>query len=311
MNSNPEHNIHVVVGAGEVGSSLASQLAESGEHVVVVTRSGTGPDHSNIKKVSVDAANYEVLVATVPRAAVVYNAVNPPYDKWPTDWPPIANSLLRYAESTGAVLVTCSNLYGYGPGNETMTETLPLAATGTKGKVRAQMWHDARKLSETGRIRATEVRASDFICKGMGSRFGDRVVPSVLTGKEVQMLGKLDALHSWSYPPDVARLMIVVGKDERAWGKAWHVPSNPPRTQRQVMEDITHAVEGSKVQIRAISSALVFLLGMFNALIRELRETAYQFDRTFIMDDSAARKAFDFEPTPWNDVIKDLVAAYK
>jgi hypothetical protein len=124
---------------------------------------------------------------------------------------PIANSLLRYAESTGAVLVTCSNLYGYGPGNETMTETLPLAATGTKGKVRAQMWHDARKLSETGRIRATEVRASDFICKGMGSRFGDRVVPSVLTGKEVQMLGKLDALHSWSYPPYVARLMMVIG----------------------------------------------------------------------------------------------------
>jgi hypothetical protein len=87
---------------------------------------------------------------------------------WATDWPPIANSLLRYAEATGAVLVTCSNLYGYGKGNEVMTETLPLAATGKKGKVRAQMWHDAKKLSDAGRIRDTEVRASDFICKGSG-----------------------------------------------------------------------------------------------------------------------------------------------
>lgn len=49
-----------------------------------------------------------------------------------------------------------------------MTETLPLAATGKKGKVRAQMWHDAKKLSDAGRIRDTEVRASDFICKGSG-----------------------------------------------------------------------------------------------------------------------------------------------
>jgi len=266
MSSNSEHKLHVV-GAGEVGSSLASQLADSGEHVVVVTRSGKGPDHSNIEKVSVDAADYETLVATVPRAAVIYNAVNSLYDKWPTDWPPIADSLLRYAESTGAVLVTCSNLYG--------------------------------------------LRASDFICKGMGSRFGDRVIPNVLKGEKVQLLGGLDVLHSWSYPPDLARLMIVVGKDERAWGKAWHVPSNQPRTQRRVVQDITRAVEGSEIRIQAIPFALFYALGMFNALIRELRETTYQFDRTFIMDDSAAREAFYFEPTPWNDVITDLVTAYK
>ena len=311
MDSNLEHKLHVVVGAGEVGSSLASQLAESGEHAVVVTRSGTGPDHANIEKLSVDAADYDTLVATVPRAAVVYNAVNPPYEKWATDWPPIANSLLRYAEATGAVLVTCSNLYGYGKGNEVMTETLPLAATGKKGKVRAQMWRDAKKLSDAGRIRATEVRASDFICKGMGSRFGDRVLPPVLAGKNVQMLGKLDFLHSWSYPPDVARLMIVIGKDERAWGHAWHVPSNEPRTQRQVVKDITHAVEGSEIQVQTIPSALVAFLGLFNGLLREVSETAYQFDQTFIMNDSAAREAFGFEPTPWDDVIKDLVTAYK
>ena len=145
----------------------------------------------------------------------------------------------------------------------------------------------------------------------MGSRFGDRVVPPVLAGKNVQMLGKLDVLHSWSYPPDVARLMIVIGKDERAWGHAWHVPSNEPRTQRQVVKDITHAVEGSEIQVQTIPSALVAFLGLFNGLLREVSETAYQFDQTFIMNDSAAREAFGFEPTPWNDVIKDLVTAYK
>jgi nucleoside-diphosphate-sugar epimerase len=50
---------------------------------------------------------------------------------------------------------------------------------------------------------------------------------------------------------------------------------------------------------------------LFNGLPREVSETAYQFDQTFIMNDSAAREAFGFEPTPWDDVIKDLVTAYK
>ena len=102
-----------------------------------------------------------------------------------------------------------------------------------------------------------------------------------------------------------------MGKDERAWGHAWHVPSNEPRTQRQVVEDITHAVEGSEIQVQTIPSALVAFLGLFNGLLREVSETVYQFDQTFIMNDSAAREAFGFEPTPWDDVIKDLVTAYK
>ena len=78
-----------------------------------------------------------------------------------------------------------------------------------------------------------------------------------------------------------------------------------------MVKDITHAVEGSEIQVQTIPSALVAFLGLFNALIRELRETAYQFDQAFIIDDSAARETFNFEPTPWNDVIKDLVTAYK
>ncbi len=68
-----------------------------------------------------------------PDAAVIYNCVNPPYDRWVELWPPMAQAFLDYAERTGAVLATCSNLYGYGPVDVPMTEDLPLAATGDEG----------------------------------------------------------------------------------------------------------------------------------------------------------------------------------
>jgi hypothetical protein len=61
---------------------------------------------------SIDASDTERLVEVARGAAAVYNCANPPYDRWVTDWPPLAASILSAAERTGAVLVTMSNLYG-------------------------------------------------------------------------------------------------------------------------------------------------------------------------------------------------------
>ena len=111
----PPAGTHLVVGAGEVGSSIATLLAEAGVDVVLASRSGRGPDDTRIRRVSLDASSVDALLAAAPTAVVIYNAVNPEYHRWPTDWPPMAAAFLAYAERTGAVLATVSNLYGYGP----------------------------------------------------------------------------------------------------------------------------------------------------------------------------------------------------
>ncbi len=47
---------------------------------------------------------------------------------------------------------------------------------------------------------------------------GERVVPNVLAGKKVGLLGALDVPHSLSYMPDVVRTLVTIAGDERAWG---------------------------------------------------------------------------------------------
>jgi nucleoside-diphosphate-sugar epimerase len=303
--------IHVVVGSGTVGTHLAKRLGESGESVLLLARTISPAELKNVKRIQADAASFSSLISAAPKADYIYNCVNPPYNKWTEEWPPINNSLIELAKKTGAVLVTCSNLYGYGPHNGVLTEDLPLNATWKNGRVRADMWLKLKELNDAGEIRATEVRGSDYIAASDQSRMGDRVVPRLKEGKAVQLLGELDKLHTWTDPEDVANLMLVVAKEEIAWGKPWHVPSNAPMTQRDVVRDIAQDLGVKDPKVSSVPSLLEKLLGTFNPVIRELRNTAYQFNQPFIMSDEKARKAFGLQPKSWESVIRDLVSQYK
>lgn len=303
---------HLVVGAGSVGSALASQLAAAGDDVVVVTRSGSGPDQPGVRRVAADASSLDALMLAAPEAVAIHNCANPPYHRWAQDWPPMASAFIGYAERTGAVLVTCSNLYGYGPVNGPMAESLPLAATGTKGRVRAQMWRDAKAAHDAGTIRATEVRGSDYIAPSDQTRISSaRVVPRVLQGKSVSLLGPVDQPHTWTSPIDVARLMVITATAPEAWGYAWHVPSNAPRTQRQVVDELADAAGVPHVKVSQVPGPMVAMLGLVNPVMREMAETSHQWDRPFVMDDTAARQAFGMEPTPWPEILDSVVAYYR
>ncbi len=302
---------HMIVGAGPIGSGTASLLAERGDQVTLVTRSGSGPLMAGITRVKADGADTAALTDLAAGAVAVYNCASPADHRWATDRPPLAQSLLSAAQRSGAVLVTASNLYGYGRVSAPMTETTPLNPQGPKGAVRARMWRDALAAHQAGRVRATEVRASDYVGPGAQGQLGDRVVPRVLAGKAVQVLASADATHSWSYVDDVVRLLVAVAGDERAWGRPWHVPSNPPRTQRQAVGDLAAAAGLAPVKVSEVPGALLKVMGLVNPLIRELPEVAYQLREPFVMDSSAAQATFGLAPTPWPEVLTATLASYR
>ena len=302
---------HVIIGAGPIGTATALLLAERGEDVVIVTRSGSGPSHPAVTPAAADASSSAQMAELATGAVALYNCANPAYHRWPIDWPPLARALLTAAERSGAVLATVSNLYGYGRVSGPMTEDLPLAATGPKGRTRAQMWRDALAAHDAGRVRATEVRASDYVAPGPSSHLGDRVVPRLLAGKSVTVLKSADTPHTWTAVNDVARLLVTVAADERGLGRAWHVPSNPPRTQREAVRDLCHVAGVDSVRVREHPAVLIRALGLVNPLIRELAEVSYQFENPFVLDSSAAEQTFGLVPTPWDDVLAGVIASYR
>src|SRR5687767_5835675 len=143
------------VDATDAEALTAADLGARGHDVRVRSRSG-GESAAEIEHRQVEATDAEALTAAARGAAALYNAVNPAYHRWATDWPPVAAALLDAAERTGAVLVTMGNLYVYGRPAGPMTPDSPLAATDTKGRVRLAMWTDALAAHEAGRVRVTE-----------------------------------------------------------------------------------------------------------------------------------------------------------
>ncbi|MET8835529.1 NAD-dependent epimerase/dehydratase family protein [Micromonospora sp. NPDC004540] len=302
--------LHVIVGAGPVGTATARLLAERGDRVRVVTRRGTGPAHPAVERIAADAADADRLTALTEGAAALYNCANPAYHRWPLDWPPLAAALLTAAERTGAVLATVGNLYGYGPVDGPMTEATPLAATGVKGRVRNRMWADALAAHRAGRARITEVRGSDYLGAD-GTSLAMMVLPRVLAGRRAFLPVDWDAPHTWTYIPDVARTLVAAATDERAWGRAWHVPSAPAVSMRDLAGRAAALVGAPAPRLTRMPYPVLWLGGVANPFVRELRETAYQFDRPYVLDSTAATASLGIEATPLDRAVKETVAALR
>lgn len=306
---------HLVVGAGAIGRGIAGRLAEQGDRVVLASRSGVTTAPPGVEGAQVDAADADALVRLAQGADSLVNAVNPPsYTTWARDWPPVAAAMLAAAEKSGAGLVTVGNLYGYGPVSAPMTESTPLAATGTKGRIRASMWTDALAAHEEGRLRATELRASDYFgatAQPRTSYLNEFVLRRATRGATVWFpVGEVDAPHSWTYLPDIAALGAALATDDRSWGRAWHVPTAPARSVEQVAADLAGLTGSAPVRVRKVPSVLRSAMRVM-PVMRELDETAHQFERPFVLDSSAAQETFALPPTPWLQALEESVAGLR
>lgn len=287
--------LHVIVGAGPVGTRVARLLAERGEQVRLVTRRGSGPEHPSIERVTADATDAQRLSRLCAGAAALYNCANPLYHRWLIDWPPLAAAFLAAAESSGAVLAVTSNLYGYGPVHGPITPDTPLAAVHPKLRLRADMWREALARHQAGRLRVTEVRSSDYIEANSILTF--LLAKPLRAGKRALVPVALDAPHSWTAIADAARTLVTVASDPRAHGQAWLVPTNPPLSTRALAARFASVHRAPPPRLSRIPYPVLWAAGLFDPLARELRATYYQFAGPFVLDSSLTQKTFDLAPT--------------
>jgi nucleoside-diphosphate-sugar epimerase len=256
--------------------------------------------------VAADASDVDALSAVVRGADALLNCANPrAYTVWEQVWPPLAASLLTTAERTGATLVTAASLYPYGPVDAPMTEGMPDRATDHKGRLRARMWADAKAAHDAGRVRAVEVRASDYVGAGVGQNgHVTRQVPTAVQGRAAWMIGDPDQPHTFTDVTDMGRTLAAVAFDESTWGQVWHAPSQPPSSQREALTGALAALGREPVAVHGIPVGVVRAIGLVTPMMREIGQLGYIFDRPYVMDSARTQAVLGLEPSPWADTLR-------
>ena len=294
--------MNLVIGAGPTGRRTAELLADAGVDVRIVSRRGGGGDSERISCIALDATDAGALANVARGASVIFNCTMPRYDRWPQEFPPLADAVLDAAERSGADLVTLSNVYGCGPVEAPITESMPMKPTTVKGRVRASIWERAL----ASQVRVTEVRASDFLGRDAISAFTFMTLPNVLRGGTATFPGDVDALHSWSYTFDVARTLIAASRSHHSWGRAWHVPSND-ESVRALSARVAALAAAPAFSLRGLSLAELETLGANDSIMRELVEISYLFYRPCILDSAETQRLLKVHATPIDEVLRDTL----
>ena len=86
-----------------------------------------------------------------------------------------------------------------------------------------------------------------------------------------------------SYTPDIGAALAVLGTDDRARGRTWHVPTAPALTGEEYLAMAT----GGRLSYRTMSMGTMRFGGLFSGAARETLEMAYQYTAPYLLDSSS------------------------
>ena len=298
--------LHLVLGAGQVGPLVAQRLLALGHRVRIARRTAAPSGIAGVETVSLDVSDASAVARAAKGASVVYNCVNPPYDEWAEKLLPMTRGIVDGAATAGARLVVLDNLYMYGD-NSHMTEDSPVAPVSKKGALRAKATEIMLEADAKGATRVAIGRAADFFGPNApNALLGKRFLERALAGKPAQMFGDPDELHSYSYIPDVAAGLVALGSSEAARG-VWMLPVLPAESTRAVVARFSRAI-GREIGVSTLPFWLLRAVGVFYPMAREVAEMTYQWRQPYVLDDAKFRATFGFGATPWDEAIAESVA---
>jgi len=296
--------LHLVLGAGQIGPRLAELLRGQGHRVRIARRSQSTSRAHGVETVALDVRDADAVARAAEGASVVYHCVNPQYHQWPELLLPNTRGILEGVARAGAHLVALDCLYMYGDTTH-MHEGSPLAPRSKKGELRVRSADLMLEANAKGTVPLAIGRAADFFGPDAPlSVLGEHFWTRVRAGKSAQLFGDPDQVHSYSYTPDVAAALVTLGA-ARARG-VWMLPVQPAETTRALVGRIAHAI-GKDIRIGTLPSWLLRVVGLVQPMMRELAEMTYQWEQPYVLDDARYRAAFGQGPTPWNEAIAETV----
>lgn len=304
--------MHTILGInGNVGKLLAAELTQKGIKVRGVSRR---PFAGNWEHVAADVLDLEQLTTAVAGSEVVYLAVGLEYTIkiWRRDWLVLMQNTIEACRRANATLIFIDNVYMYGHVEGAMTETTPMQPSSEKGKVRAAVAALLLKAFDDKILRGCIARAADFYgpdCDKSG--LNTTVFERFAAKKSAQWLGKADKKHSFTYVPDMAKALAILGTDDRmSQSFVWHLPTAAPALTGLDIIKEAGKVFNMPPKFSAVGNFMLSILGIFIPIMRELKEMSYQTNFDYVFSSEKFERVFGLKPTTYADGIQQTADFY-
>jgi nucleoside-diphosphate-sugar epimerase len=307
--------VQTILGSGGgIGVPLARELKNYTSQIRLVSRNPKIINDSDTL-FPADLGDLKQIDRAIAGSEVVYVTIGFPYNLkvWQKTWPSFIKEVINSCKAHNAKLVFFDNIYMYSKNSVPfMTESATIDPPGKKGKVRQEVREMILEEIANKRLTALIARSADFYgpdCRN--SPLSIMAADNLIKGKKAQVFGSPDYTHTYTYTPDAAKAVALLGNTPDAFNQEWHVPTTKEKvTTHQWIEMIAKEL-GTEPKVQKVSLFMIKLLGLFVPIMREFPEMLYQYEQDYIFDSSKFEKRFGIVATPPEEGIKRLVESLK
>jgi|SRR6185437_6872978 len=299
---------------GAIGTPLAKELKKFTNKIRLVARNPKKVNESD-ELFTADLTNAEQVYKAVEGSDIVYLTVGLKYNikVWEKEWPFVImntiNACLRYH----AKLVFVDNVYAYAKDEiPHMTESSRIAGETKKGKLREQILGVIFDSIKKNGLIALVARSADFYGPNVKTGFlNSSVFDKFKINKKAFWQSDATKIHSFTYTPDAAKAIALLGNTPDAYNQTWHLPTSSEKwTGINFINTIAEEMNISPKYF-ILSKSMIASIGLFSPLVKELKEMQYQNDQDYFFDSSKFDKRFSFTPTSYKEGIKEILREEK
>jgi len=290
---------------GTIGNKLTKILPQYTDKIRLVSRNPK-KINENDELFSANLFDAEETLKAVEGSDVVYLTLGMKYDikVWQTQWPKLMRNVIDACKKNNSKLVFFDNIYVYGKVNGWITEDSPIKPDSEKGKVRAELHKMIMNEVGQGSLKAIIARAADFYGPNTPLGFVNMLVfENYKKGKKAQWLIDVNKKHTYTYTPDAAKGTAILGNTESAYNQVWHLPTNKNVLTGKEFIELAAKAFGVKPEYTILKKWILSMVGLFVKEIKENNEMLYQNNSDYLFDSSKFEKAFNFQPTSYEEGI--------
>jgi nucleoside-diphosphate-sugar epimerase len=306
-------NVHTILGAnGTISNELVPVLLSNNEKVRLVSR--TPQPVEGVETFAADVTRYDDVLKAVQGSFVVYLLVGLEYKVkvWRESWPKIMTNVINACKATNCKLIFFDNVYMYGKVDGKMTEGTPYNPCSKKGEVRAAIATQLLNEVKQGKLRGLIARAADFYGPSANkTSFANILIFEKLEDrKKAQWFINANVPHSFTYTPDAGKALYKLATSDEAFNQTWHLPTAAnPLTGKEFIEQAAKAMN-VPFGISVLPKWMLKLAGLFVSVVKESNEMTYQNEYSYVFDSSKYEKAFNFQPTSYEEGIRKTAEWY-